>query len=394
MPQEIHLAALRDFACLAGDCPDNCCRADWEIPVDAPTWARWQALADSAVRNELLAQTAEKIGNGKTRQLLAKRPDHSCVHLAADGLCGMQARHGAEYLPAICRDYPRIQPYTPVRRLFSATLSCPEVVRLVLFAGNPRPPFDPGGDPAALADPIAAFLETLTDRVLAERQFPLNVRVYFLGKVLTGLALQAEQGGLTEAALRRQAARFKDELYETSLAVKTKRLQPEPFTAGSFWKGVHDFGATRGLYARQGAPDALRGLLESTAHDNTADYRAIHRQLQELRAAAQPLLRDAYTEAFETYMRVSFLNKGFPWKPASGNYLATFINALLPFATIQFALWLRFQEVRTITPNDVQTAIYKVERGLGHSSLIYDYLELHPELLRLDRYLDCLLEIF
>jgi len=49
---------------------------------------------------------------------------------------------------------------------------------------------------------------------------------------------------------------------------------------------------------------------------------------------------------------------------------------------------------QAVTPDDVQTAIYKIERGLGHSSLIYDYLEQHPELLRLDRYLDCLLEIF
>ncbi len=394
MPQEFHLTALHGFTCLASDCPDNCCRADWEIPVDAPTQARWQQLADSAIKTELLAQTVAKVGNGETRMLLAKRPDHSCVHLAADGLCGMQARRGAEFLPAICRDYPRIQPHTAARRLFSATLSCPEIVRLVLFADNPRPPFVPGGDPATLADPIAVFLETLTNRVLAEHRFPLNVRIYYLGKVLTGLALLAEQGGLTEAALRRQAARFKDELYELNLAVKTKRLQPEPFTAGSFWKGVHDFGATRGLYARQGPADVLRDLLEDVALDKTANYRAIHRQIQELRAAAQRLLRASYTEVFESYLRVAFLNKGFPWKPASGNYLATFINTLLPFATIQLALWLRFHENRTVTPTDVQTAIYQIERGLGHSSLIYDYLELHPELLRLDRYLDCLLEIF
>jgi len=43
-------------------------------------------------------------------------------------------------------------------------------------------------------------------------------------------------------------------------------------------------------------------------------------------------------DVFENYLRVAFVNKGFPWKPASGSYIATFINTLLPFAMIQLTL--------------------------------------------------------
>jgi len=88
------------------------------------------------------------------------------------------------------------------------------------------------------------------------------VWIFYLGQELTQLALMAEYGQLTEATLRQRAAQFKKKLYDTNLVLKTKRLRPEPFTAGSFWKGLHDFGITRGLYALQAPPNDLRAVME------------------------------------------------------------------------------------------------------------------------------------
>ena len=33
-----------DFKCIAGDCIDNCCHAEWEISIDKKTYKKYRKL--------------------------------------------------------------------------------------------------------------------------------------------------------------------------------------------------------------------------------------------------------------------------------------------------------------------------------------------------------------
>lgn len=119
------------FRCLGGACEDTCCR-DWNVYVDDAHYHALQArLEDDADR----AAVVKVEGGSPSRYgLMVLRDGDACCHfLDRGGLCKIQDRYGEELIPDRCATYPRIR-----RRVFDrvevvASLSCPEVARLVLL---------------------------------------------------------------------------------------------------------------------------------------------------------------------------------------------------------------------------------------------------------------------
>ena len=58
------LTALQHFKCLAGDCPDTCCR-NWDISVDAGTEQRWRSLDDEDTKKYLFDNLVSKSEDGE-----------------------------------------------------------------------------------------------------------------------------------------------------------------------------------------------------------------------------------------------------------------------------------------------------------------------------------------
>lgn len=120
-----------DFHCLAGKCPDTCCK-DWEVVVDEASMKRYQTLTgelgerlkDAFVQRE--GETCFRLG-----------PDGRCVLLTKDGLCPLQAQLGEKGLCHICASHPRfIEEYGAVQEL-TLSISCPEAARLLLEHPEP-----------------------------------------------------------------------------------------------------------------------------------------------------------------------------------------------------------------------------------------------------------------
>ena len=88
---------VNQFHCLAGDCPDTCCK-DWQIILDEDALARYRAMPGPLGEQVRAALVTE---NGETR---FREEGGRCVLLRADGLCPIQAAYGAE---ALCRTYLR-----------------------------------------------------------------------------------------------------------------------------------------------------------------------------------------------------------------------------------------------------------------------------------------------
>ncbi len=118
---------LESFVCTGDRCPDTCCKG-WGMQVDAVTVEKYAQRAP-----ELL----EVVTSGEAEHIMRRDPttDH-CVKFDA-GWCGVQKQYGTEFLGDACHFFPRVTRRLGEATLMTATLSCPEVVRLVMEEPDP-----------------------------------------------------------------------------------------------------------------------------------------------------------------------------------------------------------------------------------------------------------------
>lgn len=113
------------FRCLAGACPDSCCK-EWGVAVDAGSAARYRAL-DGALGDRLREVLSDE--DGETYLSIV---DGRCPMWRNDGLCRIQAELGEEALCATCRAFPRLTHDYGNFIEYGLELSCPEAARLIL----------------------------------------------------------------------------------------------------------------------------------------------------------------------------------------------------------------------------------------------------------------------
>ena len=149
------------FRCLAGACPDSCCK-EWSVQVDPASAARYRAL-EGPLGDRLRQVLTEE--DGETIMTIENR---RCPMWRDDGLCRIQAELGEEALCAVCRDFPRLRhDYGDFLEL-TLELSCPEAARLILTAspGLPVTQQVPGGE-AEYDEEAMAVLKTTRVRMLS-----------------------------------------------------------------------------------------------------------------------------------------------------------------------------------------------------------------------------------
>ena len=114
------------FRCIAGACPDSCCK-EWDVQVDAAAAARYRALpGDLGDRLREVLYDEE----GETYMAIV---DRRCPMWRQDGLCRIQAELGEGALCKTCREFPRLTHDYGDFIEYGLELSCPEVAR-ILFA--------------------------------------------------------------------------------------------------------------------------------------------------------------------------------------------------------------------------------------------------------------------
>lgn len=136
----------KDFSCIAGECPDSCCRK-WEIVIDDETLTKYKALNDS-FGNRILSEIITDSDGDKCFRL----NNGNCPFLNKDGLCDIHIGLGEEFTSEICRNHPRfIEEYDGFTEI-SLSLSCPEANRIILSdnkASYPTPVYS--GDDEVLS---------------------------------------------------------------------------------------------------------------------------------------------------------------------------------------------------------------------------------------------------
>ena len=179
-----------EFRCLAGACPDSCCK-EWEVDVDSAAAAAYRALP---------GPLGEKL-----RSVL--RDEDGCAHMTIedgrcpmwqqDGLCRIQAQLGHDALCQVCRDFPRLRHDYGTFTELGLELSCPEAARLI-FASDDTVNVQtvPGGDaPEYDTDAMATLLRSREAVLtfLAQREYPLPQALAIL--LLYAHSVQAELDG-------------------------------------------------------------------------------------------------------------------------------------------------------------------------------------------------------
>ena len=123
--KHVHFDYVNKFSCLAGACPDTCCK-DWQIILDADAIARYASLPGELGEQVRAAMLTE---NGETR---FREQDGKCVLLREDGLCPLQAAYGADMLCRTCFTHPRFTEEYGQTAELTLSVSCPEAARLLL----------------------------------------------------------------------------------------------------------------------------------------------------------------------------------------------------------------------------------------------------------------------
>ena len=113
------------FTCIAGACPDSCCK-EWSVDVDPQAAAFYRQLP-----GDLGDRLREVLQDTKDGTIMAIE-NGRCPMWRTDGLCRIQAELGHDALCKVCREFPRLtHDYGDFKEL-GLELSCPEAARIIL----------------------------------------------------------------------------------------------------------------------------------------------------------------------------------------------------------------------------------------------------------------------
>nr|MBQ8251775.1 flagellin lysine-N-methylase [Lachnospiraceae bacterium] len=113
----------KEFACVAGECPDTCC-AGWQIVIDDKTKQRYKKYPGNFGRR--LRTSID------WKESVFKQNNRRCAFLNGEGLCDLYLEGGESLFCKTCRRYPRhVEEYEDLREI-SLSLSCPEVAGMLM----------------------------------------------------------------------------------------------------------------------------------------------------------------------------------------------------------------------------------------------------------------------
>ena len=196
-------AYFDNFRCIAGACPDSCCK-EWDVQVDDASAEYYRALPGP------LGDRLREVLRNEDGETVMAIIDGRCPMWRADGLCRIQAELGESALCRTCREFPRLTHDFGDFLELGLELSCPEAAKFILNAAPAAPVAEEvsgGEEPEYDADAMAVLKATRRNmlHILSDTSRPVG-ETLTMG-LLYGYQAQAELDGGesqpfdTEAAL-------------------------------------------------------------------------------------------------------------------------------------------------------------------------------------------------
>ncbi|MDE7322672.1 MAG: flagellin lysine-N-methylase [Lachnospiraceae bacterium] len=129
------ISILNEFKCTGSECSASCCRG-WKVPIERDMYLKY--LHEKGLFGTLLRCSIEK----KDDIVAFRSTFRGCPFWGIDRLCSMQKKHGAEYMPAVCVQFPRQLYNLDFFCEETLYLACPEAARLFLVSVDEEKPFE------------------------------------------------------------------------------------------------------------------------------------------------------------------------------------------------------------------------------------------------------------
>ncbi len=202
-----YLRGTTEFHCLAGDCPDTCCR-DWAVALDPAAERRYRELPGPL--GEALRGAIALVDGEVCLQLRGGR----CPLLDAQGLCRVQLELGESGLCESCRLHPRFAEEYGALQEWRLSLACPEAARLLLSESAPLSYTEtvterPVSGYNAIDPRLFYILQSARDTafsIVQDRRAPWRLRIWRL--LSFGGAMQRAMDQHHIARLKQIVARF------------------------------------------------------------------------------------------------------------------------------------------------------------------------------------------
>lgn len=195
-------AYFDDFRCIAGKCPDSCCK-EWDVQVDETAAAFYRSLPGAL--GDRLRQVLTKDTDGDTVMVIENK---RCPMWRPDGLCRIQAELGHDALCKTCREFPRLTHDYGNFTERGLELSCPVAAQMILTA--PAAPFiaeETAGaeEPEYDEEAMQILLRTRKEMLTLLYSRPSIAEALTLG-LMYGYHAQAQLDGEPESAFDPEAA--------------------------------------------------------------------------------------------------------------------------------------------------------------------------------------------
>lgn len=392
------LKARHNFQCTGSKCSRNCCNDGWFLTVDSDVLEKWNTQTKNEAKQWLLEGISEKKFNSEF--LINTKHGKHCHFLDENNLCEIQIRYDHELLPAVCREFPRVNFGSAYREYQTAMFSCPEIVKAVLFEGINEPPYkkmhsETVRGPREENAVVDTDLDRLVNDVLDLDKFPLGVKIFYISHVFGQLYNKPEPIRISQQQILPYLKNYKQNLFEINLAFKQGKLKPDPVTAGSFWRVIYLLCKSREIdtafLESESAPftSTLTNCAES--HD---DYAKIYEIIRQYSKAARPVLRQKYGKLLQVFIKVYFGSKGFPITSSSVGTTTLLVECLAGICMLQLLLWMRIHQEADVTDDFLAKVIVEVSRKYVHSSAVAKRLEEDPHMLQVIRYCHSFLDLF
>lgn len=115
----------------------NACRtaADWFISIDKKTYKKYHS-ADSIEIKQISQEHVLKSERTDAYAYIRLTEEKQCPFLTEKRLCGVYSKLGPSAMSDTCREYPRSEIKYQNATFKRLSLSCPEVVRQLLFSAD------------------------------------------------------------------------------------------------------------------------------------------------------------------------------------------------------------------------------------------------------------------
>lgn len=376
MTKSARLTLLDQFQCLADKCPDNCCH-QWITHVDKDTVAKWREIKKPA-RRDLLLSTMQPVSQDAEDMVLMRKENGHCVHLDEQGLCEIQRQFSHDYLPLSCQSYPRDTVHKNTLSFQTAHLSCPGVISLLQQIPAEKLVCDEASlyqnQNLDIISQLSCAIYKYMQNIFSIKGIYLGLKVFALSRVIAEIMQLALEDTLTSDLLHSRYHVSADNLAQQWMSWQkqshTQEFDDSKEQIRNFLQKINT-----GLLAKY--KEGLEGSFGIKIPSLSLSRFFKWRTKVDI-ALYEPLI--------EKYLRIKFLNNGFPWNPTQNNHAATFMECIIALLIIHHILFAHDDAGMPVDDNLLRKIIYTVERVNGHNDDNIKLIGQKPELLDLNQY--------